>query len=68
MTFEEAIKQAVKAYFEGKSPDNLNKLSGKDRKYTKDYFDKVAEDQLTQKEVKKGNKKIEKADKNAKSN
>lgn len=43
MTFEEALRKMVKAYFNDLGPDALIK-SGKKTKYTKKYFDKVAAD------------------------
>lgn len=39
MTFEEAIRKSVKAYWKGKTPDNVKK-SAKNFKYNKKYFDK----------------------------
>lgn len=39
MTFEEAIRKSVKAYWKGKTPENLKK-SVKQMKYTKKYFDR----------------------------
>lgn len=43
MTFEEALRKIVKAYFNDLGPDALIKASKKS-KYTKKYFDKVATD------------------------
>lgn len=44
MTFEDAIKKAIKAHFKGLSPEQLRGPSGKKTKYTKKYFDKVGEE------------------------
>ena len=41
MTFEDAIKLSIKKYFEGKMPEELMKSSGKQMKYTMDYFDEL---------------------------
>lgn len=54
MTFEEAVKKSIKAYFEGQQPDTLHKALGgaKKQKYTKKYFDKITSDMLPKKDVK----------------
>lgn len=52
MTFEDAVKQSVKAYFEGQTPDNLLKSVNKKQKYNKAYFDKVASDNIPKKNIK----------------
>jgi hypothetical protein len=44
MTFEEAVRGMIVKYFAGLGPDELHKSSGKKAKYSKKYFDKVAED------------------------
>ena len=45
MTFEEAVRKSIKAYFKGVTPDTMSKARGdKKLKYTKKYFDKVSED------------------------
>lgn len=40
MKFEEAIIKSIKAYREGKDPDELFKVVGK-VKYTREYFDEL---------------------------
>lgn len=44
MTFEEAVRNSMKAYWNGMTPDKLNKASDKRLKYTKKYFDKMMKD------------------------
>lgn len=44
MTFEDAIKAAIKTYFEGDDYDNLETFKGK--KYNKKYFDSVKSEVL----------------------
>lgn len=46
MTFEEAIKESIIKYYEGHSFDSYKEATGKDIKYTKDYFDSVEEEML----------------------
>jgi len=41
MTFEEAIRKAIKAYFDGLGPDQFTQAHGKKQKYNKKYFDRV---------------------------
>jgi hypothetical protein len=44
MTFEDAIKMSIKKYFEGRMPEELMKSSGKEMKYTMEYFDQLEAD------------------------
>ncbi len=59
LTFEDAIKKAVKAYWRGIEPEKTNKLGDKKAKYTKKYFDKFEAEKFgeetTSAEIKKGN-------------
>ena len=47
MTREEFIRRAVKAYFEGLTPDELKSAAGRRPKYTKKYFDALGEEVKT---------------------
>lgn len=61
-TLEDAIRQAIKMYFE--KNDDFGKLeSQKERKYTKKYFDSVKEEMLGEKSVNKDHEKDSKPDK-----
>lgn len=44
MTFEEAIRRSIKAYYKGKDATNLNSLKEEVR-FTREYFDEL-EDEL----------------------
>jgi len=44
MTREEFVRKAIKAYFEGLTPDELKSVSSKRMKYTKKYFDSMGEE------------------------
>jgi hypothetical protein len=44
MTFEDAIKMSIKKYFQGRMPEELEKSSGKEMKYTMEYFDQLEAD------------------------
>lgn len=44
MTFEDAVRKSIQAYFEGGGLDAYNKTTQKKSKYTKKYFDKVGEE------------------------
>lgn len=45
MTLNEAFQKAIKDYFRGKLDfKNINEASPKKFKYTKEYFDRVAEE------------------------
>lgn len=54
MTFEEAFTRSARAYFAGKTFDETEKITP-DRKYKKDYFDKIEKEATgdTEKPVKK---------------
>lgn len=57
MTFEQAIIKSVRAYFNGKMPDNLMKAAdSKESKYTPDFLDEL-EKSLIGKEAAKESKK-----------
>ena len=56
MTFEEAIKKAIRAYFDGEESLATNKL-GK-RRYDKSYLDGVERDLLGQNEKTKTDRKL----------
>jgi len=48
MTFEDAVRKSIKAYFEGKDPDNfLDAMGG--TKYNREYFDEMEEELLGEK-------------------
>lgn len=44
MTREEFVRKAIKAYFEGLTPDELKGASSKRMKYGKKYFDAMGEE------------------------
>jgi hypothetical protein len=46
MTFEDAIRESIRKYYEGESFENYSKASGKAVKYTPEYFDRVEEELL----------------------
>jgi hypothetical protein len=48
MTFEDAVRKSIKAYFEGKDPENLLEAMG-GTKYTREYFDEMEEELLGEK-------------------
>lgn len=57
MTFEQAIIKSVRAYFNGKMPDNLMQAAdSKESKYTPDFLDEL-EKSLIGKEAAKESKK-----------
>lgn len=57
MTFEQAIIKSVRAYFNGKMPDNLMQATdSKESKYTPDFLDEL-EKSLIGKEAAKESKK-----------
>jgi len=60
MTFEEAIKKSIKAYFAGKMPTELGAVS-EDLKYTREYLDDL-EEKLVGKKKKKSSKKAKEKD------
>lgn len=56
MTFEEAIRKAIKAYRDGKDPDELMKAKGKTTlSYDREYFDGL-EEEIVGKDAKKSKK------------
>lgn len=63
MTFEEAIRKAIKAYREGKDPEELMKAKGKKAlSYDRDYFKELEEEIVgkdSKKSTKKKNKKLD---------
>jgi hypothetical protein len=50
MTFEEAIRRSIKAYFDGKDPTKLNEVKGEVR-YTREYFDEMEEELIGNKDA-----------------
>lgn len=60
MTFEEAVRKSIKAYFNGKDPSALIEAKG-GIKYTREFFDKLEEEIVEPKGLKKA-KKITKAE------
>lgn len=50
MTFEEAIRRSIKAYFDGKDPVKLNEAKGEVR-YTREYFDEMEEELIGSKDA-----------------
>lgn len=50
MTFEDAVRKAIKAYWKGDEYDNME--SFKNKKYNKKYFDSVLETDEVEKEKK----------------
>jgi hypothetical protein len=59
MTFEEAIRKAIKAYRDGKDPDELLKTKGKPLTYDREYFNGL-EEEIVGKASKKSSKKSKK--------
>jgi hypothetical protein len=55
MTFEEAIRKSIKAYFDGKDPSALIEAKG-GIKYDRAFFDKLEEDIVEPKNLKKAKK------------
>jgi hypothetical protein len=50
MTFEDAIRKSIKAYFKGKEPLEYKKSLSKPRKYDKKYFDGIEQEFFGEKE------------------
>ena len=50
MTFEEAVRKSIKAYFSGRDADNFLSEHG-DIKYTREYFDEMEEELIGSDEV-----------------
>lgn len=46
MTFEEAIRKSIKAYFDGKDPTNLLETMEGGMKYSREYFDQAEKELL----------------------
>lgn len=44
MKLSDAFRKSIKAYFEGSEYENFDKAVGKERKYTKAYFDMIEEE------------------------
>lgn len=53
MTFEDAIRESIRKYYEDGTFENYNKASGKEVKYTPEYFDSVEEEMLSNVKSKK---------------
>lgn len=49
MDLNTAFRNAIRAYFEGQSPDELNGTQKRKSKYDKKYLDKMGEDMLGEK-------------------
>ena len=43
MKFDDAIKKSIKAFLDGKLPDKLIEVQGKEIIYTPEYLDELAE-------------------------
>lgn len=59
MTFEEAIKIAIRKYYEGEDPVELLSAQEGQMKYTREYFDELEEELMSPKKGKKKKEKIE---------
>lgn len=46
MDLNHAFQKAIKKYFDGSTPEELGKATGKKYRYNKKYFDKVSQDTL----------------------
>lgn len=57
MTFEEAIRLAIRKYYEGEDPVELMGVQEGEMKYTREYFDELEEEMLSPKKAKKKGKK-----------
>jgi hypothetical protein len=62
MTFEEAIKLAIRKYYEGEDPVELMGSQEGEMKYTREYFDELEEEMVPSKKGKKKGKGKKKAD------
>ena len=49
MTFEEAVRKSIKAYFNGEDPTALIDATEGGAKYTREYFDELEADLLGKK-------------------
>lgn len=59
MKFEEAVKIAIRKYYEGHNPEELLKAQDGEVKYTRDYFDELEEELVDSKKKKKSKKKVD---------
>lgn len=50
MNFAQAVEKSIKAYMDGKLPEELTKSTGEEIIYTPEYMDEL-EEQLTEPEV-----------------
>ncbi len=50
MNFAQAVEKSIKAYMDGKLPEELAKSTGEEILYTPEYMDEL-EEQLTEPEV-----------------
>ena len=48
MNFEEAIRMSIKSYYKGIDPENLNSTKEEESVYTREYFDELEEELLSQ--------------------
>lgn len=46
MTFEQAVRKAIKAYMDGRDPTALIETMGQDLKYNRQYFDETEKELL----------------------
>ena len=46
MTFEQAVRKAIKAYMDGKDPTALIETMGEELKYNRQYFDETEKELL----------------------
>lgn len=46
MTFEQAVRKAIKAYMDGKDPTALIETMGEELKYNRQYFDEAEKELL----------------------
>ena len=64
INFGQAIRKQIKNYFEGIEPTEYKKALGvRKLKYGKPYFDKLAEEHLSEKKVKRPVKGVKEEDK-----
>jgi len=62
MKFEEAIEKSIKAFMEGRMPENLNAAKEGGLKYTPEYFDDFAQELKDRAEAPSKSKKEEAED------
>jgi len=46
MTFEEAVRKSIRAYFDGKDPSMLLETMEGEMKYSREYFDQAEQELL----------------------